>query len=89
MTDKLPEEVVLDRKVFHSWKELLIDSEMTCCLVVFENLAQNLGIFFCGQLQLFESVLDEVPNRNQCSCRVGETDVFNMGGAQANLGDQL
>ena len=89
MTDELPEEVALDRKAFCSWRELLIDGKMTCCLIVFKHLAWNLGIFFRGQLQLFESILDEAPNRNQCLCRIGETNVFSMGGAQANLRDQL
>ena len=89
MTDKLPEEVVLDRKVFRSWQQLLIDGEMTCCLIVFECLAQDLWLFFQGQLKLFKCVLDEASDGDWCSCGVGETNVFGMGGAQADLRNQL
>ena len=65
MTDKLPEEVALaDRKVFCSWRELLVDGEVMCCLIVFECLTQDLRIFFHGQLQLLEGIFDEVPNGN-------------------------
>ena len=76
MTDKLPEEVMLDCKVFCPWQKLLVDGEMTRCLIVFECIAWNLWLFFQGQLQLFECVLDEALDGNQCSHGIGETNAF-------------
>ena len=87
--DKLPEEVVLDRKVFCSWRELLIDGEIMCCLIVFECLAQNLWLLLQGQLQLFESVLEKALDGNQRSHRIGKTNAFCMSCTEADLGNQL
>ena len=89
MMDKLPEDLALHSKTLSSWQELLVDSWMTCRLIVFKCFAQNLWSLLGGQLQLFECILDETSNGDQCSHRVGETNAFGMGGAQTNFGDQL
>ena len=89
MVDKLPEEMMLHCKMFGSWQELLACRQVTCCLIVFKCLAQNLWFLLSSQLQLVKCVLDEIANGCQCLHRVGWTNALSMSGAQTDLQDQL
>ena len=89
MVDKLPEEMTIHGKALGSWQELLVDCQMTCCLIVFKCLAWDLWFLLQGQIQLSECILDEALNGDQCLHRVGQPDTFGMSGAQADFGDQL